>query len=76
MKQADTASWIAGRGLTQVPPAFRQSDRRLDRRHTAIERLLRRLKGDRRVFTRGEPLDVLFNAVIVVALIVAAIDLC
>ena len=46
------------------------------RRRNEIERLFRRLKRYRRVFTRYDQLDVIFKAVIVFALIVEAIRLC
>jgi transposase len=45
-------------------------DRRLDRRRNEVERLLRRLKGFRRIFSRFEKLDLMFTAFIHFALIV------
>lgn len=45
-------------------------DRRLDRRRTEVERLFRRLKGFRRIFSRFEKLDLMFRAFIHFALIV------
>ena len=43
-------------------------NRRLYRRRYQIERLFRRLKGFRRVFTRYDKLDVLFRAFVLLAL--------
>jgi transposase len=43
------------------------------RRRNEIERLLRRLKGYQRVFSRFDKLDVLFTGFIVFALIVEAL---
>ncbi len=61
-----------------VPP--RQSrtdpwkyDRETYKRRNQIERLFRRLKGFRRIFTRFEKLDVLFRGFIVFALIFEAL---
>ena len=48
-------------------------DRQLDKRRNEVERLFRRLKGFRRLFTRFEKLDVLFLGFIVFALIVEAL---
>ena len=45
-------------------------DRSLDRRRNEVERLLRRLKGFRRIFSRFEKLDLMFTAFIHFALIV------
>jgi transposase len=46
---------------------------RVYRRRNEIERLFRRLKGYRRVFSRFDKLDVLFTGFIVFALIVEAL---
>ena len=61
-----------------VPP--RQSrtapweyDREIYKRRNEVERLFRRLKGFRRIFTRFEKLDALFLGFIVFALIVEAL---
>ena len=43
------------------------------RRRNEIERLFRRLKGYRRVFSRFDKLDILFTGFIVFALIVEAL---
>jgi len=48
-------------------------DRVIYRRRNEIERLFRRLKGCRRVFSRFDKLDVLFAGSIVFALIVEAL---
>ena len=48
-------------------------DRALYRKRNEIERLFRRLKGFRRIFSRFEKLDVLFLAFLNFALIVEAL---
>jgi transposase len=48
-------------------------DRALYRGRKEIERLFRRLKGYRRVFSRFDKLDVLFTGFVVLALIVEAL---
>jgi len=48
-------------------------DRVLYRRRNEIERLFRRLKGYRRIFSRFDKLDVLFAGFILFALIVEAL---
>lgn len=48
-------------------------DRELYRKRNEVERMFRRLKGFRRVFTRFDKLDVIFMGFIVPALIVTAI---
>jgi transposase len=48
-------------------------DRQLYRRRNEVERLFRRLKDWRRVFTRYDKLDVMFAAFITVALIAEAV---
>ena len=48
-------------------------DQALYKRRNAIERLFRRLKGFRRIFTRFEKLDVMFVAFLNFALIVEAL---
>ena len=48
-------------------------DRMMYRRRNEIERLFRRLKGFRRIFSRFEKLDVMFIAFIHFALIVEAL---
>ena len=61
--------------VTVVPPKHNRRtpweyDRALYKRRNEIERLFRRLKGFRRIFTRFEKLDVMFVAFINFALIV------
>ena len=76
----DETRHVAGAlGFTTVVPP-RQTrrepwayDRQLYKRRNEVERLFRRLKGFRRIFTRFEKLDVLFLAFIVFALIVEAL---
>ncbi len=51
-------------------------DREMYKRRNEIERLFRRLKGFRRIFSRFEKLDVMFMAFIHFALIIEALRLC
>ncbi len=51
-----------------------EHDRELYRRRNEVERLLRRLKGFRRVSSRLEKLDVIFLGFIVFALIIDALQ--
>ena len=66
-------------GVTPVVPPRQNRrapwayDRQLDKRRNEVERLFRRLKGFRRLFTRFEKLAVLFLGFIVFALIVEAL---
>ena len=66
-------------GFTPVVPPQRPrgapwaSDRRLDRKRNEIERLLRRVKAFRRIFTRLDKLEALFLGFIHLALIVEAL---
>ncbi|MEE0815126.1 MAG: IS5/IS1182 family transposase, partial [Desulfovibrio fairfieldensis] len=48
-------------------------DKELYKRRNEVERLFRRLKGFRRVFTRFDKLDVMFLAFVVFVLIVIAL---
>ena len=50
-----------------------EHDKELCRKRNEAERLFRRLKGFRRIFTRFDKLDVMFIGFIVLALIVIAI---
>ena len=64
-----------------VPPnpqrlAAWEYDRIVYRQRNKIERLFRRLKGYRRVFSRFDKLDVLFTGFIVFTLIVEALRVC
>src|SRR5450631_1335756 len=52
-----------------------QYDRALYRKRNEIERLFRRLKGFRRIFSRFDKLDVVFLAFLCFALIVEALQL-
>lgn len=51
-------------------------DQTMYRRRNEVERLFRRLKGFRRIFSRFEKLDLMFIAFIHFALIVEAFRLC
>ncbi len=67
--------------LPVVPPLSTRVDpwdydRELYKRRNEVERVFRRLKGYRRVFTRFDKLDVMFAGFVVVALIVEALRLC
>jgi len=53
-----------------------QYDKELYKRRNEIERLFRRLKGFRRIFSRFEKLDVIFIGFIHFTLIVEALRLC
>jgi transposase len=59
---------------TRVDPW--EYDRELYKRRNEVERVFRRLKGYRRVFTRFDKLDVMFTAFVAVALIIEALRLC
>jgi transposase len=48
-------------------------DKELYKKRNEVERLFRRLKGFRRIFTRFDKLDVMFIGFVVFALIVVAI---
>jgi len=72
----ETRQLVLDPGFTPVvPPTSNrvdqwQYDRVMYRRRNEIERLFRRLKGFRRVFSRFDKLDVMFTAFIHFALIV------
>jgi transposase len=59
---------------TRVDPW--EYDRELYKRRNEVERLFRRLKGFRRVFSRFEKLDVMFLGFISFALIVDGLRMC
>lgn len=64
-----------------VPPKINRAtpweyDRAMYRKRNEVERLFRRLKGFRRVFSRFDKLDVVFISFIHFALIVEALRLC
>ena len=48
-------------------------DRAMDARRNEVERLFRRLKGFRRIFSRFDKLDVMFTAFIHFALVIEAL---
>lgn len=50
-----------------------EHDKELYKKRNEVERLFRRLKGFRRIFTRFDKLDVMFMGFIVLALILTAI---
>lgn len=56
---------------TRVEPW--EYDREIYKRRNEVERVFRRLKGFRRVFTRFDKLDLMFAAFVVVALIAEAL---
>ena len=56
---------------TRVDPW--EYDRELYKRRNAVERVFRRLKGFRRVFTRFDKLDVMFAAFVVFVLVIEAL---
>ena len=67
--------------ITVVPPKSNRIDpwnydRALYRKRNEIERLFRRLKGYRRIFSRFEKLDVLFLGFLSFAFIVEALRWC
>jgi transposase len=62
-----------------VPPNPRRRkpwklDKSLYKRRNEVERLIRRLKGFRRVFTRYDKLDVIFSAHVCLALIFISLN--
>jgi transposase len=64
-----------------VPPkknrvSLWEYDKEMYKRRNEVERLFRRLKGFRRIFSRFDKLDVMFAAFIHFALIVEALRLC
>ena len=64
-----------------VPPpktrlALWEYDREMYKRRNEVERLFRRLKGFRRIFSRFDKLDALFIGFISFSLIAAALRLC
>lgn len=67
--------------LPVVPPKSNrlepwEYDQEMYKRRNEVERLFRRLKGFRRIFSRFEKLDVMFIGFITFALIVEALRLC
>ena len=75
----ETRAVAKKQGFTAVVPPKRdrrepwEYDRELYKRRNEVERLFRRLKGFRRVFTRYDKLDEMFTAFILLALIYEAL---
>jgi transposase len=75
----ETRQLVLALGFTPVVPPKQnrvnpwEYDRIMYRRRNEIERLFRRLKGFRRIFSRFDKLDVMFTAFIHFALIVEAL---
>lgn len=75
----ETRRVVAELGFVPVVPPKRNRlkpwsyDKVLYRRRNEVERLFRRLKGFRRVFTRYDKLDVLYRAFVHFALIIDAL---
>ncbi len=71
-----TRQWVLNCGFIPVVPpksnrvAPWQYDRELYKRRNEVERLFRRLKGFRRIFSRFDKLDVIFLGFIVFVLII------
>jgi len=69
-------------GFTPVVPPLRtrispwEYDREMYKRRNEVERLFRRLKGFRRIFSRFEKLDVMFLGFISFALVADGLRLC
>ena len=78
-EDAETRQLVLDLGMTPVVPPKKnrlepwEYDRALYRKRNEIERLFRRLKGFRRIFSRFEKLDVVFLAFVNFALIVDAL---
>jgi transposase len=69
------------RFIPVVPPKSNriepwEYDKEMYKRRNEVERLFRRLKGFRRIFSRFEKLDVMFMASIHFALVIEALRLC
>ena len=78
----ETRALARSLGMVPVVPAKRNRrtpwahDRELYKRRNEIERLFRRLKGYRRVFTRFDKLDALYLGFLCLALITEALRKC
>ena len=78
----ETRALAAELGFIAVVPSSQKRldpweyDKQLYKRRNEVERLFRRLKGFRRVFTRYDKLDVMFIGVITFALIIDGLRLC
>ena len=72
----ETRQLVLDLGMTPVVPpkanrlVKREYERTIYKRRNEVERLFRRLKGYRRIFSRFEKLDVMFRAFLNFALIV------
>ena len=79
---AATRKLVKERGLKPVVPPKSNSrmpweyDRELYKKRNEVERLFRRLKAFRRIFTRFDKLDVIFTGFITFVLIVDTLRLC
>jgi len=75
----ETRQLVLDLGFTPVVPPKKnritpwEYDRTMYRRRNEVERLFRRLKGFRRIFSRFDKLDVMFRAFIHFGLIVEAL---
>ena len=75
----DTRQLVLDLGFVPVVPPKRnredpwEYDRELYKRRNEVERLFRRLKGFRRIFSRFEKLDVVFLGFIVFVLIIESL---
>ena len=71
----DTRRWFRRKRTVPIPGSTirRCTGRRLYRRRNEVERLFRRLKGFRRVFTRYDKLDALYLGFILFAIIFDAL---
>jgi transposase len=78
----ETRQLVLDLGFTPVvPPKSNriepwEYDKEMYKRRNEVERLFRRLKGFRRIFSRFEKLDVMFMAFIHFALVIEALRLC
>jgi len=75
----ETRQLVLALGFTPVVPPLKtrqrpwEYDQLMYRRRNEIERLFRRLKGFRRIFSRFDKLDVMFAAFIHFALVIEAL---
>jgi len=75
----ETRQLVLDLGFTPVVPPKRnritpwEYDRTMSRRRNEVERLVRRLKGFRRIFSRFDKLDIMFKPLINFGLIVEAL---
>jgi len=78
----ETRQLVFDLGMTPVVPPKKnrlapwEYDKQMYKRRNEVERLFRRLKGFRRIFSRFEKLDVMFTAFIHFALTVDMLPLC